>query len=181
VSRILLGVTGGAAAFKAVGLASGFRKEGHEVDVVMSAGAREFVTPVQFSCITGRPVYTDLFIDHPGDAIPHITLTDGNDLMVVAPATANYMARIAHGLADDLITAASLASVSPMVIAPSMNTRMWMNPATRANVEILRGRGVVFAGPVEGSLACGTAGQGRMMEPEEIFRICLDILSGSGS
>jgi phosphopantothenoylcysteine decarboxylase/phosphopantothenate--cysteine ligase len=171
-----MGVTGGAAAFKAVGLASGFRRDGHEVDVIMSGGALEFVTPVQFSCITGRPVHTELFIRGPGDAIPHITLTTGNDLMVVAPATADYMAKLAHGLADELITAASLANDAPLVLAPTMNSRMWENPATRSNVETLMNRGITMAGPVEGPLACGTTGYGRMMEPEDIYRICIEIL-----
>lgn len=178
MARILMGVTGGAAAFKAVSLASLFRKEGHEVDGIMSGGAIELVTPAQLSCVTGRPVYHRLFIEQPGDAIPHISLTDNPDLMVIAPATAHFIARVALGLADELITAAALACQAPMVIAPAMNSRMWSNPATRQNIDTLAARGVTFAGPVEGILACGMSGEGRMMEPEDIFRVCLDVLGG---
>jgi phosphopantothenoylcysteine decarboxylase/phosphopantothenate--cysteine ligase len=181
VAGILMGVTGGAAAFKAVGIASCLKKEGHRVDVVMTAGALEFVTPLQFSCITGRPVYTELFAGQPGNPAPHITLTDETDLMLVAPATAHYIARIAHGFADDLLTAATLACTSPLVVAPSMNSRMWGNPATRANVETLGRRGVILAGPVEGPLACGTTGYGRMMDPDDILAVCREILGREGA
>jgi phosphopantothenoylcysteine decarboxylase/phosphopantothenate--cysteine ligase len=175
-----MGVTGGAAAFKAVSLASMLRREGHDVDGILSSGALRFITPVQLSCITGRPVFHRLFAEEPGDVIPHITLTNHADLLVVAPATAHFMARMACGLADELITAAALACAAPVVLAPSMNNRMWMNPATVHNCGILRSRGVVFAGPVEGPLACGTVGEGRMMEPEDIFGVCMEIL-GLGS
>jgi len=178
VARILLGITGGAAAYKAVELASLFRRDGHEIDGVLSGGALEFITPNQLSCITGRPVFSRLFIEQPGDSIPHISLTDSLDLMVIAPATANFIARITHGFADELITAAALACEAPMVLAPTMNTRMWHNPATRHNIEILKGRGIVLAGPVEGRLACGTRGEGRMMEPIKIIEICRKLLTG---
>jgi len=178
VARILLGVTGGAAAYKAVELASLFRREGHEIDGVLSGGALEFITANQLSCVTGRPVFSRLFIEQPGDSIPHISLTDSLDLMVIAPATAHFMARITYGLADELITAAALACEAPMVLAPAMNTRMWNNPATRHNVELLKKRGIILAGPVEGRLACGTEGEGRMMEPTDIIRICREFLTG---
>jgi phosphopantothenoylcysteine decarboxylase/phosphopantothenate--cysteine ligase len=181
VAGILMGVTGGAAAFKAVGMASSLKKEGHRIDVIMTEAALEFVTPLQFSCITGRPVYTELFAGTHGNAAPHITLTEGIDLMLVAPATAHYIARAAHGLADDLLTAATLACTSPLVVAPSMNSRMWGNQATRANVEALGRMGVVLAGPVEGPLACGTTGYGRMMDPEDILAVCREILGREGA
>jgi len=178
VARILLGVTGGAAAYKAVELASLFRREGHEIDGVLSGGALEFITENQLSCVTGRPVYSRLFIEQPGDSIPHISLTDSLDLMVIAPATAHFMARMTHGFADELITAVALACEAPIVLAPAMNTRMWNNPATRHNIEILKKRGIVLAGPVEGRLACGTEGEGRMMEPTDIIQLCREFLTG---
>ncbi len=176
MAEILLGITGGAAAFKACSLASLFRKAGHKVDCVMTQGAARFVTPTQVACVTGEPVHTLLFPEQPCDPVPHISLTDNIDLMVVAPATAHFMARAAHGFADELLTAAFLACDSPVVMAPAMNSRMWNHPAVRENVKTLEDMGVVMAGPVEGHLACGTTGSGRMMEPEEIFEICFRLL-----
>lgn len=179
MAEVLLGVTGGAAAYKACMLGSLLRKAGHGVNGILTASAREFITPVQLSSVTGRPVYTRLFEQERPDFIPHIHLTDRIDIMVVAPATAHFMARAAWGLADDLLTTAFLACRVPVVIAPAMNTRMWDNPAVDRNREVLEGRGVVFAGPVQGELACGTSGMGRMMEPEDVFGICEKLLEGS--
>ena len=176
MAEILLGVTGGAAAFKAVSLASVFRKAGHTVNTVLTAGAAEFVTPTQLSAVTGRPCYTDLFPRNSTILIPHIALTDNVDLMVVAPATAHFIARATHGFADDLLTAAFLACSAPVLIAPAMNTRMWSNPAVQANIDVLSSRGVAIAGPVSGQLACGTTGEGRMMEALDIAEICYGIL-----
>jgi len=176
MAEILLGVTGGAAAYKSVILASMFRKAGHDVNTVLTAGALEFVNPLQFSCVTGRRCFTELFSPDQSDFIPHISLTDNADLMIVAPATAHFMARTALGLADDLLTSAFLACSSPVVMAPAMNTRMWNNPAVKRNAEILSQRGIILAGPVEGVLACGTTGNGRMMEPADILEICSRIL-----
>lgn len=176
MADILLGVTGGAAAFKAVSLASMMRREGHSVKTILTAGALEFITPVQMSAVTGEACYTNLFDDCEGGFIPHIALTDSVDLMVVAPATAHFIGRIACGLADDLLTSAFLACSSPVVLAPAMNTRMWNNQAVRANVQTLVQRGLKFAGPVEGVLACGTTGNGRMMEPGDILEICTGVL-----
>jgi phosphopantothenoylcysteine decarboxylase/phosphopantothenate--cysteine ligase len=176
VAEILLGVTGGAAAFKACALASLLRKAGHGVNAVATSAAMEFVSAVQLSAVTGRPCYTKLFDEDRGEFIPHIALTDKADLMVVAPATANFMGKAACGLADDLLSAAFLACSAPVVFAPAMNTRMWNNPAVSHNVKVLAQRGVIMAGPVSGTLACGTAGSGRMMEPEDVFRICSDVL-----
>ena len=180
MAEILLGVTGGAAAFKACALGSLFRKAGHTVNAVLTPGALRFITPVQVSAVTGGPCHTDIFSGGATGFIPHIALTDSVDLMVVAPATAGFMARAVMGLADDLLSAAFLACASPVVMAPAMNTRMWNNPAVRSNAETLQGRGITLAGPVEGVLACGTTGGGRMMEPEDIFSICLAVLEKRG-
>ncbi len=176
MAEILLGVTGGAATFKACSLASLFRKAGHKVNCVMTRGATRFITPTQLACVTGEPVYTLLFPEQPTESVPHITLTDNLDLMVVAPATAHFLARAAHGFADQLLTAAFLACEAPVVMCPAMNSRMWNHPAVRENVRILMDMGVVMAGPVEGHLACGTVGAGRMMEPEDIFEVCFRLL-----
>lgn len=176
MAEILLGITGGAAAFKACSLASLFRKAGHKVGCVMTQGATRFISPTQVACVTGEPVHTELFPVQPADPVPHISLTDNVDLLVVAPATAHFMARAAHGFADELLTAVFLACDAPVVMAPAMNSRMWNNPAVRNNVRILEDMGVVMAGPVEGPLACGTTGPGRMMEPDEIFEVCFRLL-----
>lgn len=181
MANVLLGVTGGAAAFKAVSLASLLRREGHVVRSVLTQGACRFITPVQMAAVSGTPCHTSLFPPQPADPIPHITLTDDLDLLVVAPATAHFMGRAACGLADDLLTAVFLASAAPVVMAPAMNSRMWSNPAVQANTLLLEKRGVVMAGPVEGQLACGTYGGGRMMEPEDIAALCRDILVGRPS
>ncbi len=176
--RILLGITASAAAFKGVALASLLRKEGYEVDGILSMNALRFVSDTQLACVTGRPVFSSLFTDQPGDPVPHISLTDGCSLLIVAPATADYIAKTANGIADDLLTSVFLANEAPVVMAPSMNSRMWANPATGENVLKLRNRGITFAGPVEGHLACGSMGEGRMIEPASILSICLRILSG---
>lgn len=177
--RVLLGIAGSAAAFKGVLLASLLRKEGFRVDGVITAGGLEFVSDTQLACVTGRPVHTDLFIPQPGDPVPHITLTEDVQLLAVVPATADFMAKAACGLADDLLSSVYLACDAPVLMAPSMNTRMWNNRATIDNAKLLRERGVRFAGPVEGDLACGTSGVGRLMEPDGILRACLEILQGS--
>ncbi len=177
MAEILVGVTGGAAAFKAVTLVSSFRKAAFTVNTILTEGAKQFVTHTQFSAVSGRACFTDLFPAQESLLIPHIALTDNVDLMVIAPATAHFIARAANGFADDLLTAAFLACDSKIVIAPAMNTRMWNNPAVQANVDILKKRGIIFAGPVSGKLACGTEGDGRLMEPENIFSVCLNILN----
>jgi phosphopantothenoylcysteine decarboxylase/phosphopantothenate--cysteine ligase len=181
MAEILLGVTGGAAAFKSVILASMFKKAGHRVNTVMTAAACEFISPLQLTSVTGGGCYTELFSHEPPGFIPHISLTDNADLMVIAPATAHFMARAALGLGDDLLSSAFLACASPVVMAPGMNTRMWNNAAVEENAGILVKRGIIMAGPVEGVLACGTTGWGRMMEPADIFDICSAVLTGRGS
>lgn len=174
--RIVLGITSSAAAYKGVALASLVRRTGYDVDGILTANACRLVTPVQLSCVTGRPVHTMQFAEQPGDPIPHITLSDGAAALVVAPATANFLGKLAAGIADDLLTTTALACECRVLVAPSMNTRMWNHPAVRENVSKLSGRGVVFAGPVQGPLACGSSGAGRMMEPSDILDILLSML-----
>jgi phosphopantothenoylcysteine decarboxylase/phosphopantothenate--cysteine ligase len=158
VARILLGVTGGIAAYKACTLVRLLVRAGHEVEPVLTAGAERFVTPETFRALA-RGTPTD-------DPYPHLARFD---LIVIAPLTANTLARIAHGLADDVLTEAVLAHSGPVLVAPAMNTRMWLHPATQGNVATLRTRGVELVGPAEGELAEGEEGVGRMAEPGEIF------------
>ena len=158
MARILLGVTGGIAAYKACTLVRLLVRAGHEVEPVLTAGAERFVTRETFVALARRAPSADPY--------PHL----GHwDLLVVAPLTANTLARMAHGLADDVLTEAVLAHAGPVLVAPAMNTRMWLHPATQANVAALRARGVDLVGPAEGELAEGEEGVGRMAEPEEIF------------
>lgn len=165
--QILLGVTGGVAAFKAVAMASALTQMGAAVDVAMTPAAREFVTELQFAAVTRRQVHIDPWVS---DRQPeHIALADRPDLIVVAPATANTIAKIAHGLADNLLTSVILATRKPVLLAPAMNVGMYANPATRDNIETLRRRGYHLVGPNAGYLACGYEGQGRMAEPGEII------------
>lgn len=178
--KVILGITSSAAAYKGVALASLLRRSGFEVEGILTAPATRLVGTAQLSCVTGRPVHTDLFPAQPADPIPHITLSGSASLLIIAPATAHMLARMAWGFADDLLSSTALACDCPVVVAPSMNSRMWKHQATRDNVERLASRGVVFAGPVTGALACGTEGEGRMMEPEDILEICLAAL-GTGA
>lgn len=170
--RILLGVTGGIAAYKVCTLASHLTQMGAEVDVVMTEAATRFVAPLTFEALTGRPAYTDMW--RTGGAglpthIAHVGLAHAADLLVIAPATANTIAKLAMGLADNLLTTLALAATCPILLAPAMDAGMWSHPATQANVATLRARGVYFAGPVRGRMASGLEGEGRMMEPEEIL------------
>ncbi len=170
--RILLGVTGGIAVYKVCTLASHLTQMGAEVDVVMTEAATRFVAPLTFEALTGRPVYTDMW--RTGGAglpthIAHVGLAHAADLLVIAPATANTLAKLAAGLADNLLTTLALAATCPVLVAPAMDAGMWSHPATQANVAALRARGVHFAGPVRGRMASGLEGEGRMMEPEEIL------------
>lgn len=166
--RVLLGVTGGIAAFKAVQLARDLAGAGAIVDVVMTAGAHEFVRPLSFEALTGRPVSDSLYA--PGEALTHIRLARDADAVVVAPATANTIARAAAGMADDLLTAVLLATDAPVVVCPAMNDRMYAHPQTRANLERLAQIGYTIAGPAAGPLAWGEGeGPGRMLEPAEIL------------
>ena len=166
--RILLAVSGGIAAYKIPELVRLLRREGHEVRCIATEAALEFVTPLVLQTLTGLPVRTRLFDASEEGQIDHIELADRAELLLIAPATANVLARLAHGLADDLVTTVALATRAPVLIAPAMNVNMWQHPATRENVRVLRERGAEFVGPESGSLACGWEGEGRMAEPAAI-------------
>ncbi len=165
--QVILGVGGGIAAYKAAELARLLMQDGHEVRTVMTAAAEEFVRPLTFAALTGRKTLTDLFAIE--NAIEHISVAQENELLVIAPATADLIAKLAHGLANDFLTTLYLAFTGPVVIAPAMNVNMWQHPATQANLEILRRRGHQIVEPGEGYLACGMTGPGRLAEPVEIL------------
>jgi phosphopantothenoylcysteine synthetase/decarboxylase len=168
--RIVLGVTGSIAAYRAADLASQLTKEGHEIDVVLTDEALRFITPLTFQALTRREVYTREN-DGMRDGQPaHISLADRADLVVVAPATAHLLAQMAHGLAPDLLTSLLLATPAPVLVAPAMNGKMWNHPATQENVILLRKRGVNFVGPEAGLLACGYEGIGRLWPVAEIAK-----------
>jgi phosphopantothenoylcysteine decarboxylase/phosphopantothenate--cysteine ligase len=166
--RILLGVTGGIAAYKSPDLVRRLIERGAEVQVVMSRGAQQFVTPLTFQAVSGRPVRTELWDEAAEAAMGHIELARWADAVVIAPATAEFLARLTHGLADDLLSTLCLATAAPITVAPAMNRQMWANAATQTNVRTLRERGVRFLGPASGEQACGEVGVGRMLEPVEI-------------
>ncbi|HXY24456.1 MAG TPA: bifunctional phosphopantothenoylcysteine decarboxylase/phosphopantothenate--cysteine ligase CoaBC [Candidatus Acidoferrum sp.] len=173
--RITLGVTGGVAAYKAAELVRGLQQEGFSVQVVMTRAAREFVTPLTFAALSGQKVITDLFADSAGgeanleSAIEHIAVAQRTDFLLVAPATADIIAKFARGIADDFLTTLYLASTAPVVIAPAMNVNMWNHEATQENVRTLRARGVHVVDPGEGYLACGMTGAGRLAGQEAIL------------
>jgi len=175
--EILVGIAGGIAAYKTAMLVSRLVQAGAGASVIMTEHAMRFVGPLTFQTLTGRPVYTNLFESPEVYHTEHVALAERADLVVVAPATANLLAKLAHGIADDLLSTVLLAIGVPLLVAPAMNARMWTHPAVQANVETLRSRGVRFVGPEEGRLACGTVGPGRMAEPPEILRQMVDILS----
>ena len=166
--RILLGVTGGIAAYKSPDLVRRLRERGADVQVVMTAAAREFVTPLTFQAVSGHAVRTDLWDPAAEAAMGHIELARWADLVLVAPASAGFISRLATGQADDLLTTICLATEAPIALAPAMNRVMWANAATRANVTTLQSRGVQTFGPAEGDQACGEVGAGRMLEPIEL-------------
>ncbi len=183
--RITLGVTGGVAAYKAAFLASRLTQAGAIVDVVMTKAATRFVTPLTFQAVTRRAVYTDMFELTAGERpdevqIPHIALAKSADLLLIAPATGNTLAKLAQGLADNLLTAIALATPVPFLIAPAMESDMWANPVTQANAATLRERGAIFVGPGAGHLASGAEGVGRMSEPEEILEMVRVVLGQAG-
>jgi len=168
MQRIVLGVGGGIAAYKAADLVRRLREGGAEVRVVMTRAAAEFVTPLTFQALSGHPVRDHLFDAAAESAMGHIELARWADLVLIAPATADCMARLAAGLADDLLTTLCLATTAPLVLAPAMNRQMWAHPATVANRNTLAARGVRMLGPATGGQACGEQGPGRMVEPAEI-------------
>ena len=167
--RIVLGVTGGIAAYKAAELLRLLSKQGADVQVAMTEGATHFVTPTTFQALSGKPVFTDQWDARMPNAMAHIDLSRQADLILVAPASADFLARTAHGLADDLLATMVLARDCPMLVAPAMNRQMWENPATQRNVAQLAADGVHILGPACGEQACGEVGAGRMLEPEEIL------------
>jgi len=173
--KILLGVGGGIAAYKAAELARLLLQQDHEVQAVMTRAACKFVQPLTFAALTGRKVLTDLFVIE--NAIEHIAVAQEHELLVVAPATADLMAKFAHGLADDFLTTTYLAFTGPVVIAPAMNVNMWQHAATQANLETLERRGHAIVEPGSGYLACGMTGPGRMAEPEIIAEAVARIAS----
>jgi len=180
--RITLGVTGGVAAYKAAELVRLLQQDGFTVQVVMTRGAREFVTPLTFAALSGQKVITDLFAGTAGgeanleSAIEHIAVAQRTDLLLVAPATADILAKFAHGIADDFLTTLYLASAAPVVVAPAMNVNMWEHAATQENIATLRARGIHIVHPGEGYLACGMVGSGRLAGQEEIVRAVRDVL-----
>jgi phosphopantothenoylcysteine decarboxylase/phosphopantothenate--cysteine ligase len=178
--RVLLGVGGGIAAYKAAELLRLLRGEGAEVQVVMTDAAREFVTPLTFQALSGRPVRDTLFDPAHEAAMGHIELARWADLVLICPASANRLARLAHGLADDLLSTLCLAATAPLVVAPAMNQAMWLHPATQANVAQLATRGVHVWGPAEGAQACGDIGPGRLLEPTDLLERVAELLAGGG-
>ena len=178
--RILLGVTGGIAAYKSAELVRRLSERGAQVQVVMTLAAKQFVTPITFQAVSGRPVRSDLWDEAAEGAMGHIELARWADLILVAPASANFLARLAHGLADDLLTTLSLATTAPIAVAPAMNQMMWLHAATKTNVEQLIARGVHVWGPAVGDQACGENGPGRMLEALEIASKADAMLSRRG-
>src|SRR6476660_3793599 len=168
MSLIALGVTGGIGAYKAVEVARGLQKRGHEVVTVMTASATRFVGAVTFEAITRRRVITDQFEAGANSDIEHIALASTIDLLLIAPATANILGKLANGIADDFLSTLYVATRAPVLLAPSMNTQMFAHEAVRHNLDTLARRGVGFIEPGEGYLACGWIGKGRLAEPEEI-------------
>ena len=166
--RLVLGVTGGIAAYKAAELARLFVKDGAEVHAVLTRSGAQFVTPVTFQALTGKLAWCDQWDARMPDNMAHIELSRAADAIVVAPASADFLAKLAHGLADDLLSTLCLARDCPLIVAPAMNRQMWENPATQRNKSQLLQDGVIVLGPASGAQACGETGMGRMLEPEEI-------------
>lgn len=173
---ILLGVTGGIAAFKAAALTSLLTRAGMDVRVVMTKNAAELVSPRTFQALSKNPVYTDMFSDD-ASAHPHIDLARQCSLMCIAPATANFLGKAANGIADDLLSTTVLAFGGPIILAPAMNETMWQKPAVKRNVKTLAKDGFLFVGPETGRLSCGESGVGRMAEPEQILQKIQDVLA----
>lgn len=174
--EILLGVTGGIAAYKAADLCSKLVQSGARVTVVMTRAARKFIGPTTFAALTDRPVYRDMFRPREHYLGEHIGLARRADLYVIAPCTADCIAKLAHGLADDLVSTLALSVTCPVLIAPAMNNEMWSKPPVQRNVEQVRGDGLHVVGPAEGWLSCQSVGPGRMAEPAEILDAILDLL-----
>jgi phosphopantothenoylcysteine decarboxylase / phosphopantothenate---cysteine ligase len=175
--RLLLGVTGGIAAYKVAELARLLMRNNVDVRVAMTDAATKFVTPATFQALTGKPVVTDLWDASFENNMAHIELSRHADAIVVAPASADFLARIANGIADDLLTTTCIARACPLLVAPAMNVEMWENPATQRNVATLRADGVAVLGPAAGDQACGETGMGRMLEPDELLQAVLSFFA----
>src|SRR5215813_4984340 len=179
VKSVALGVCGGIAAYKAVEVLRGLQRAGCNVRVAMTKRACEFVQPLTFRALSGSHVIVDDYAPDNPDPIAHITFSQTVDLLIVAPATANIIAKFANGVADDFLSSTYLACTAPVLIAPAMNTTMWQHPATQRNLEQLRADGIQIIEPDAGEMACGTIGPGRLSEPERIVRAALEIFAGS--
>src|SRR6185436_14317398 len=164
--RVLLGITGGIAAYKSADLARRLRDAGAEVRVVMTQAATEFITPLTMQAVSGHPVHRELLDTAAEAGMGHIELARWADVVLIAPASANFVARLVQGRAEDLLSTLCLATQAPVAVAPAMNQQMWSNSATQSNLATLRNRGVHIFGPGEGSQACGEVGPGRMLEPQ---------------
>lgn len=175
--HIVLGVTGGIAAYKACELTSRLHKAGADVHVIMTKNACEFVGIQTFETLSGNPVCKDTFNREQPWEVGHVSLAKQADLFVIAPATANIIGKMASGIADDMLSTTVMATSAPVLLAPAMNTGMWMNAATQSNVQLLKSRGVHFVGPAGGYLACGDNGTGRMSEAAEIFERISEMLT----
>ncbi len=176
-ARLLLGVTGGVAAYKVAELARLLQRNNVDVRVAMTEAATKFVTPVTFQALTGKPVATDLWDASFESNMAHIELSRGVDAIVVAPATADFLAKVANGICDDLLSTVCVARSCPLLAAPAMNVEMWENAATQRNVATLRSDGVMLLGPASGDQACGEVGMGRMLEPEELLQAVLSFFA----
>ena len=169
--RIILGLTGGVACYKSAELLRRMQDEGAIVDVVMTHAATRFITPVTFQALSGRPVWEDAFDTRMGNAMAHINLSRGADAILIVPASTDFLAKLAHGLADDLLSTLCVArGAVPLLAAPAMNHEMWTHPATQRNAAQLRADGVTLIGPAAGMQACGESGSGRMVEPDRILQ-----------
>jgi len=171
IKRLLLGITGGIAAYKAAELVRLLVKQGIEVQVVMTQAACQFITPVTMQALSGRPVFTDLWDNRIDNGMAHIEFTRDVDAILIAPASADFLAKLTHGRADDLLSTLCLARSSPLIVAPAMNVHMWKNPATQRNISLLKKDGVQILGPDTGEQACGDEGLGRMLEAETLIQM----------
>ena len=169
--RILLGVTGGIAAYKSAELLRELQRRGADVQVIMTESACRFLTPVTMQALSGKPVFTDMWDSRMPNGMPHIELSRDRDIVVVAPATAGFIAKLVHGAANDLLSTLCLARECPLMVAPAMNRQMWENPATQRNIAQLHQDGIVVLGPDSGEQACGETGMGRMLEPVDLARL----------
>lgn len=177
--NILIGITGCIAAYKSVDLIRRLRKEGAQVKVIMTKAAKEFITPLTLQTLSGNIVYDDLFKLATDSSVKHIELARWADLIFIAPASANFIAKLAYGFADDLLTTVCLSTTADMAIAPAMNQDMWINPITQENIHKLKNRGIHIFGPDEGLLACGEIGPGRMLEPQELLSLTLTLFKNN--